>query len=68
MLMTEHLGTYQLPPVQARVARLVEFYQTIRAHVIASETEGFISPAGLYKPNVLLSTSAGRTTWTITRK
>ncbi|MFJ6946376.1 4-hydroxyphenylacetate 3-hydroxylase N-terminal domain-containing protein [Streptomyces wuyuanensis] len=54
MLMTEHLGTYQLPPVQARVARLVEFYQTIRAHVIASETEGFISPAGLYKPNVLL--------------
>ncbi|MGW2047690.1 4-hydroxyphenylacetate 3-hydroxylase N-terminal domain-containing protein [Streptomyces sp. NPDC001858] len=54
MLITEHLGTFQLPPVQARVARLVEFYQTIRAHVIASETEGFISPAGLYKPNVLL--------------
>lgn len=54
MLMTEHIGTYQLPPVQARLARLVEFYQTLRAHVIASETEGFISPAGLYKPNVLL--------------
>ncbi|MEV7992098.1 4-hydroxyphenylacetate 3-hydroxylase N-terminal domain-containing protein [Streptomyces sp. NPDC086077] len=54
MLMTEHIGTYQLPPVQARLARLVEFYQTMRAHVIASETEGFISPAGLYKPNVLL--------------
>ncbi|WP_331760410.1 MULTISPECIES: 4-hydroxyphenylacetate 3-hydroxylase family protein [unclassified Streptomyces] len=54
MLMTEHLGTYQIPPVQARLARLVEFYQTMRAHVIASETEGFISPSGLYKPNVLL--------------
>ncbi|WP_344217087.1 4-hydroxyphenylacetate 3-hydroxylase N-terminal domain-containing protein [Kribbella sancticallisti] len=54
LLMTEHLGTYQLPPVQARLARLVEFYQTLRAHVIASETEGFMSPAGLYKPNVLL--------------
>lgn len=54
LLMTEHIGTYQLPPVQARLARLVEFYQTLRAHVVASETEGFISPAGLYKPNVLL--------------
>lgn len=54
LLMTEHIGTYQLPPVQARLARLVEFYTTIRAHVIASETEGFISPAGLFKPNVLL--------------
>ncbi|MGW1542027.1 4-hydroxyphenylacetate 3-hydroxylase N-terminal domain-containing protein [Streptomyces sp. NPDC002309] len=54
MLITEHLGTYQLPPVQARLARLIEFYTTIRAHVLASEAEGFISPSGLYKPNVLL--------------
>jgi 4-hydroxyphenylacetate 3-monooxygenase len=54
LLMTEHIGTYQLPPVQARLASLVEFYVTLRAHVIASESEGFMSPAGLYKPNVLL--------------
>lgn len=54
LLMTEHIGTYQLPPVQARIARLVEFHQTLKAHVVASETEGFVSPAGLYKPNVLL--------------
>jgi aromatic ring hydroxylase len=54
MLITEHTGTYQLPPVQTRLAQLVGFYQTMRAHVIASEDEGFNTPGGLYKPNVLL--------------
>jgi aromatic ring hydroxylase len=54
MLITEHIGTYQLPPVQTRLAQLVGFHQTIRAHLIASEDEGFMTPGGLYKPNVLL--------------
>ena len=43
-----------IPAVQVRLARLVEFYTMLRSAVIASETEGFTSPAGLYKPNVLM--------------
>lgn len=54
LLMTEHIGTYPLPPVQARLAHLVQFHQTIRAHVVASEVDGFVTPGGMYKPNVLL--------------
>lgn len=54
MLITEHIGTYQLPPVQTRLAQLVGFHQTMRAHVIACEEEGFTTPGGLYKPDVLL--------------
>jgi aromatic ring hydroxylase len=54
LLITEHVGTYQLPPVQARLAQLVGFHQTMRAHMIASEDDGFTTPGGLYKPSVLL--------------
>jgi 4-hydroxyphenylacetate 3-monooxygenase len=53
LLVTEHIGTYQLPPVQTRLAQLVGFHQTLKAHVIAAEHEGFTTPGGLYKPNVL---------------
>jgi aromatic ring hydroxylase len=54
LLITEHIGTYQLPPVQVRVAQFAGFHQTLKAHVIASEEEGFNTPGGLYKPNVLM--------------
>jgi aromatic ring hydroxylase len=54
LLITEHVGTYQLPPVQARLAQFVGFHQTLRAHLIASEDDGFTTPGGLYKPSVLL--------------
>ncbi|MEN1889523.1 4-hydroxyphenylacetate 3-hydroxylase N-terminal domain-containing protein [Streptomyces mirabilis] len=54
LLITEHIGTYQLPPVQARIARFAGFHQTLKAHVIASEDEGFFTPGGIYKPNVLM--------------
>jgi aromatic ring hydroxylase len=54
LLITEHIGTYQLPPVQVRLAKLVGFHQTMKAHVIAAEEEGFNTPGGLYKPNILL--------------
>jgi aromatic ring hydroxylase len=54
LLMTEHIGTYQIPPVQARLANLVQFHQTLRAHVLACEADGFLTPGGMYKPNVLL--------------
>jgi aromatic ring hydroxylase len=54
LLITEHIGTYRLPPVQTRLAQLAGFYQTLKAHVIAAEHEGFSTPGGLYKPNVLM--------------
>jgi aromatic ring hydroxylase len=54
LLITEHIGTYQLPPVQARIAQFAGFHQTIKAHVIASEDQGFMTPGGHYKPNVLM--------------
>ncbi|MGW0083032.1 4-hydroxyphenylacetate 3-hydroxylase family protein [Streptomyces sp. NPDC003393] len=54
LLITEHIGTYQLPPVQTRLAKFAEFHQTLKAHVVASEEEGFTTPGGLYKPNVLM--------------
>src|SRR3546814_9684987 len=60
LLITEHIGTYQLPPVQVRLAQLVGFYQTMKAHVIASEDEGFNTPGGLYKPNILLDRKSTR--------
>ena len=54
LLITEHIGTYQLPPVQARVARFAGFLQTLKAHVIGAEDEGFYTPGGTFKPNVLM--------------
>nr|WP_272925040.1 4-hydroxyphenylacetate 3-hydroxylase C-terminal domain-containing protein [Streptomyces sp. SID8377] len=54
LLITEHIGTYQLPPVQARISQFAGFHQTLKAHVIACEEEGFTTPGGLYKPNVLM--------------
>jgi aromatic ring hydroxylase len=54
MLITEHTGVYQLPPVKARLAQLVGFHQTCRAHVVAAEEEGFHTPSGLYKPSILM--------------
>jgi 4-hydroxyphenylacetate 3-monooxygenase len=53
LLITEHIGTYQLPPVQVRIAQFAGFHQTLKSHVIASEEEGFNTPGGTYKPNVL---------------
>jgi aromatic ring hydroxylase len=54
ILITEHIGTSGLPAVAARVAKLVEFHQTMLAHLIASEEMGFLTPNGTYKPNTLL--------------
>ena len=54
ILITEHIGTSSIPAVAARVARLVQFHQTMLAHLIASEDAGFLSAGGSYKPNTLL--------------
>jgi len=54
LLITEHTGTAAIPPVLSRVAQFAGFHQTLKAHLIAAEDEGFVTPGGLYKPNVLL--------------
>ncbi|GAY07674.1 4-hydroxyphenylacetate 3-hydroxylase N-terminal domain-containing protein [Pseudonocardia sp. N23] len=54
LLITEHTGVGQLPPVTARLAQFAGFHQTLKAHVIGCEDEGFLTPGGTYKPNVLM--------------
>jgi aromatic ring hydroxylase len=53
ILMSESIGTNVLPAVQTRVAQLVGFHQTLRSHMLASEYDGFHSPGGHWKPNIL---------------
>jgi 4-hydroxyphenylacetate 3-monooxygenase len=40
--------------VQTRIAQLVGFHQTMRSHQLAAEYEGFHSPGGHWKPNILI--------------
>src|SRR4029077_3170000 len=54
ILMSEHLGTAKIEAVQARLARIIGFSQSVAAHVIASEDRGFFTPGGLYKPDIQL--------------
>ncbi|AEA24441.1 4-hydroxyphenylacetate 3-hydroxylase family protein [Pseudonocardia benzenivorans] len=54
LLITEHTGVAQLPPVTARLAQFAGFHQTLKAHVLGCEEEGFLTPGGTYKPNVLM--------------
>ncbi|EKT77355.1 4-hydroxyphenylacetate 3-hydroxylase [Rhodococcus opacus M213] len=54
LLITEHTGTNQLPPVMVRVSQFAGFHQTLKAHVVGCEDAGFITPGGTYKPNVLM--------------
>ncbi|GAA4691443.1 4-hydroxyphenylacetate 3-monooxygenase, oxygenase component [Pseudonocardia yuanmonensis] len=54
LLITEHTGVGALPPVTARVSQFAGFHQTLKAHVLACEAEGFLTPGGTYKPNVLM--------------
>jgi aromatic ring hydroxylase len=34
------------------VAKIVGFHQTTYAHVVAAEDQGFMTPGGLYKPDI----------------
>ena len=54
ILMCDVSGTIRIPAVQLRVADIVRFREAVRAHIIAAEDTGFITPGGLYKPNNLL--------------
>lgn len=53
ILMADSIGTSVIPAVQTRIAALVGFRETMRAHVLGSEYDGFQSPGGHYKPNIL---------------
>ena len=54
ILICEHLGTARIEAVQARLARIIGFSQSVAAHVVASEDKGFFTPGGLYKPDIQL--------------
>ncbi len=51
ILLCDVMGTISIPSVQLRVADIVRFREAIRAHLIAAEDTGFLTPGGLYKPN-----------------
>ncbi len=51
ILLCDVMGTISIPSVQLRVADIVRFREAIRAHLIAAEDTGFVTPGGLYKPN-----------------
>src|SRR5690606_1381244 len=53
------LGTGQIPAVQAMLAELIEYAQTLRAFVIAAETQARELPTGIVAPDAPLLT-AGR--------
>jgi 4-hydroxyphenylacetate 3-monooxygenase len=53
LLLCEVMGTLSIPAVQLRVADIIRFREAIRAHLLAAEDTGFITPGGLYKPNNL---------------
>jgi len=54
ILMAEHLGTFKIEAVQARIAKIIGFQQTTYAHVLAAEDQGFHTPGGLFKPDIQL--------------
>lgn len=54
ILMCEHLGTAKIDAVQQRLAKIIGFQKTTFAHVLASEDQGFFTPGGLYKPDIML--------------
>src|SRR4029078_1344390 len=49
ILICEHLGPARIEAVQSRLARIIGFSQSVAAHVIASEDQGFYTPGGFYK-------------------
>lgn len=53
ILITDSLGTLQIPAVQMRLTDIVRFREAVRAHLIAAEDTGFMSPGGMYRPNNL---------------
>lgn len=53
------LGTGQIPAVQAMLAELIEYAQTLKAFVIAAETQAKELPTGIVAPDAPLLT-AGR--------
>lgn len=54
ILMAQSIGTDVIPAVQTRIARIVGYYETLRAHLLSSEYAGFVSPGGHWKPNIQL--------------
>lgn len=54
ILLGELTGTIKIPAMQMRIADVIRFREAVRAHIIAADDTGFMTPGGLYKPNNLL--------------
>lgn len=58
-LVTDAIGTSQIPQVRAHVADLIQYAQALRAFVLAAEQQGTLTEGNLFAPDVALLT-AGR--------
>ncbi|HWI73400.1 MAG TPA: 4-hydroxyphenylacetate 3-hydroxylase N-terminal domain-containing protein [Baekduia sp.] len=56
-LVVDALGTGQVPAVRAMVAELIQYEQTLRAFLLASESQATITASGTILPDVNLTTS-----------
>lgn len=59
LLITQHTGLSNVPPVKEKIARLMEYRETIRAFIFASEDQYQTSESGMITPNLSIQ-NAGR--------
>ena len=59
LLLTEHTGLANVPPIREKVSLLMGYRETIRAFIHASEAEHQISESGMVMPNLSIQ-NAGR--------
>jgi 4-hydroxyphenylacetate 3-monooxygenase len=56
-LVVDTLGTGQIPAVRAMIAELIQYEQTLRAFLLASEDQASVTGSGTILPDVNLTTS-----------
>lgn len=59
LLVTEHTGLANVPPIREKISKLMGYRETIRAFIHASESEHQISESGMVMPNLSIQ-NAGR--------
>lgn len=56
-MITEILGTDQIPAVRSMLAEIIEYNRTLEAFVIAAEAGSFVNESGVMVPDVMMLTT-----------
>ena len=56
-MVTEILGTDQIPAVRSMLAEIIEYNRTLEAFVIAAEAGSFVNESGVMVPDVMMLTT-----------